>query len=378
MNFGFTEEQDLLRSEVRKVLAGRCPTSEVRRIGEEQAGFCAELWSEIAELGWPGLTIAEQHGGAGLAWLDLVVLLEEAGRSLLPLPVLSTSVAARAIVEAGTKRQQADWLPQLASGEQIGTLALYEQLDAAEPEHTKLRASRQADGSWRLDGAKVLVPDAPDATFFVVTVRTTEGVRFAIAPADTPGVEVEAFPTMDLSKPMGSVRFSNVEIQDDMMLGDSADPDGDSHTAVYGRVVARATTALCAEMSGAAEANLQLAVDYAKERVQFGSPIGRYQGVKHPLAEMYQALESFKSLLYYAAWALDERPEEAPRYVSMAKALGSECVVRIGIDAIQIHGAVGYTWEHDPQLYLKRSKWSRAMYGDANHHYDRIASLGGL
>jgi alkylation response protein AidB-like acyl-CoA dehydrogenase len=142
--------------------------------------------------------------------------------------------------------------------------------------------------------------------------------------------------------------------------------------------VSRAAAALSAEMAGAADANLQLAIDYAKERVQFGSPIGRYQSVKHPLAEMHQALESFKSLLYYAAWALDERPEESARYVSMAKAKGCECVERIGIDAIQIHGAVGYTWEYDPQLYLKRSKWSRAMYGDADHHYDQIASMGGL
>jgi alkylation response protein AidB-like acyl-CoA dehydrogenase len=378
MNFGFTEEQDLLRSEARKFLAERCPTSEVRRIGEEQTGFCSKLWSEIAELGWPGLAIAEDQGGAGLAWLDLVVLLEEAGRYLLPLPLLSTSVAARAIREAGTERQQASWLPRLATGAQIGTLALYEQIDAAEAEHTKLQACRKPSGAWRLDGEKVLVPDAPQATLFVVAVRTTEGVRFAVVPADSPGIEVEAFPTMDLTKPMGAVRFSNVEIQDDMMLGGSVAPEGDSHTAVYERVVARATAALCAEMSGAAEANLQLAVDYAKERIQFGAPIGRYQGVKHPLAEMYQALESFKSLLYYAAWTLDERPEEALRYVSMAKALGNECVIRIGIDAIQIHGAVGYTWEHDPQLYLKRSKWSRAMYGDANHHYDQIASMGGL
>ncbi|MHC4342670.1 MAG: acyl-CoA dehydrogenase family protein [Planctomycetota bacterium] len=377
MHFGFTEEQDLLRSEVRKFLAARCPTSEVRRIGEEQEGFCAKLWSEIAELGWPGLTIAEPHGGAGLAWLDLVVLLEEAGRCLLPLPLLSTSVAAQAIAEAGTEQQRAEWLPSLASGEQIGALALYEQLDSTEPEHTKLRASQELDGSWTLDGEKPLVPDAPHATLFVVAVRTSEGVRFAVVPADTPGIEVRPFPTMDLSKPMGAVRFAAVEISDDMMLGDAIDPEGHSD-AVHAGVIARATAALCAEMSGAAQGNLQLAVDYAKERIQFGSPIGRYQGVKHPLAEMYQALESFKSLLYYAAWALDERPEEAPRYVSMAKALGSECVARIGIDAIQIHGAVGYTWEHDPQLFLKRSKWSRAMYGDANHHYDRIASMGGL
>jgi alkylation response protein AidB-like acyl-CoA dehydrogenase len=177
---------------------------------------------------------------------------------------------------------------------------------------------------------------------------------------------------------MGSVRFNAVRIGANMMLGDLANAADDFHSETYDRIIARATVALCSEMSGAAEANLQLAIDYAKERIQFGSPIGRYQGVKHPLAEMHQELESFKSLLYYAAWALDERPDEAGRFVSMAKARGSECVARIGIDAIQIHGAVGYTWEYDPQLYLKRSKWSRAMYGDADHHYDQIADLGGL
>jgi len=381
MNFGFTEEQDLLRSEVRKFLDERCPIGEVRRIGEEQGGFCAGLWSEVAALGWPGLAIAEEHGGAGLAWLDLVVLLEEAGRQLLPLPLLSTSVAARAIAEAGDERQQRQWLPRLANGEEIGTLAVYEQADAIEPEHIRMRAVRQADGSWRLDGTKVFVPDALQATLFVVAVSASDAgdraLRFAVVPADAAGVEVEALPTMDLTKPMGSVRFDGVEVPADGMLG-SRVGSSEAAPADAQRIVAYATAALCAEMSGAAEANLKLAVDYAKERVQFGSPIGRYQSVKHPLAEMHQALESFKSLLYYAAWALDERPEEAARYVSMAKAQGSECVARIGIDAIQIHGAIGCTWESDPQLYLKRSKWSRAMYGDANHHYDRIASMGGL
>lgn len=380
MNFGFTEEQDLLRSEVRKILAERCPLDEVRRIGEGQAGFCATLWTEVAALGWPGLTIAETHGGAGLAWLDLVVLLEEAGRALLPLPLLSTTVAAQAIALAGDESQQSRWLPGLATGEHIGTLAAYEQADAIGAEHVQLRAIEQADGTWRLDGEKSFVPDAAVATLFIVAVRAANGqgadsVRFAVVPADTPDVDVEAFPTMDLTKPMGALRLRNVRIDADMMLGDSSST---ANSNTYSQVVAHATAALCAEMSGAAEANLRLAVDYAKERIQFGSPIGRYQGVKHPLAEMYQALESFKSLLYYAAWALDERPEEAARYVSMAKAQASDCVARIGIDAIQIHGAVGYTWEYDPQLYLKRSKWSRAMYGDADHHYDRIADLGGL
>jgi alkylation response protein AidB-like acyl-CoA dehydrogenase len=383
MNFGFTEGQEFLRSEARRFMAERCPLSEVRRIGEEQSGFCPRLWSEISELGWPGLTIAETHGGAGLSWLDLVVLLEEAGRQLLPLPLLSTSVAARTIVEAGSEPQQAHWLPGLASGEQIGTLAIYEEQDCIEPEQIELAARQKTDGSWQLDGTKVFVPDAAHATLFVVAVRATtidggEALRFALVPTETPGVEIENFPVMDLTKPMGAVRFDSVEIAEDMMLGASDAADADSHVERYRRVVSRAAAALSAEMAGAADANLQLAIDYAKERVQFGSPIGRYQSVKHPLAEMHQALESFKSLLYYAAWALDERPDEADRYVSMAKARGCECVERVGIDAIQIHGAVGYTWEYDPQLYLKRSKWSRAMYGDADHHYDRIASMGGL
>jgi alkylation response protein AidB-like acyl-CoA dehydrogenase len=385
MNFGFTEAQDFLRSEARRFMAERCPLSEVRRIGEEQEGFCPRLWSEVAELGWPGLTIAEEHGGAGLSWLDLVVLLEEAGRHLLPLPLLSTSIAARAIVEAGSGEQQAQWLPGLASGKQIGTLAIYEEEDCIEPEAINLSACQKADGSWQLDGEKVFVPDAAHATLFVVAVRATsidgdEALRFAVLPAETPGIEIESFPVMDLTKPMAAVRFAGVEIADDMMLGSSVDfgSDSDSNVDRYERIVSRAAAALSAEMAGAADANLQLAIDYAKERIQFGSPIGRYQSVKHPLAEMYQALESFKSLLYYAAWAVDERPEESARYVSMAKARGCECVERIGIDAIQIHGAVGYTWEYDPQLYLKRSKWSRAMYGDADHHYDQIANMGGL
>ena len=383
MHFGFTEGQDFLRSEARRFMAERCPLSEVRRIGEERAGFCPRLWSEIAELGWPGLTIAEEYGGAGLSWLDLVVLLEEAGRHLLPLPLLSTSVAARAIVEAGNEQQQAHWLPGLASGEQIGTLAIYEEQDCLEPEYINLRARQEANGNWQLDGKKLFVPDATHATVFVVAVRATsidhgETLRFAIVPAETPGVEISNFPVMDLTKPMGAILFDSVEITEDMMLGDSVPLRSDSPLDQFGRIVSRAAAALSAEMSGAADANLQLAIEYAKERVQFGSPIGRYQSVKHPLAEMHQALESFKSLLYYAAWALDERPEEAARYVSMAKAKGCECVERIGIDAIQIHGAVGYTWEYDPQLYLKRSKWSRAMYGDADHHYDQIASMGGL
>ena len=201
----------------------------------------------------------------------------------------------------------------------------------------------------------------------------TEDLALAIVEAGAPGVAAEDLPAMDRTKRLGRLVLDGARVPAEAILG-APGASGPS----LARVVDRATAGVTAEMIGAAEGVVSLTTEYAKDRIQFGAPIGRYQGVKHPLAEMYVDVESWKSLLYYAAWALDESPEEAPRYVSMAKAYASEAFARIGIDAVQLHGAVGYTWEYDVHLYLKRSKWARPMYGDADYHYDRVASLGGL
>jgi alkylation response protein AidB-like acyl-CoA dehydrogenase len=375
MNFGFTEEQELLQAEARKFLDQRCPLEEVRRLAETPEGFSRALWKETAELGWLGLTISEAHGGAGLGWVDLVVLLEETGRTLFPSPLVATTLAAAAIRESGSEAQRTRWLPLLADGSRIGTFAFLEASDLHQPEGVALAGRPDGDG-WRLSGEKLFVPDAGAADVLVVAFRTGPGPReigLALVERDAPGVATEATPSMDLTKRFGRLALDGALVGPDALLG----RPGAAWPAAA-RLLDLGACAVAAEAVGAAQAVLQLTVGYAKNRVQFGEPIGKFQGVKHPLAEMYVDVESFRSLVYYAAWALEESPDEAPLAVSRAKAYASEAFPRIGIDCVQLHGGIGYTWEYDAQLYLKRAKWTRPLFGDAEHHYERIAQLGGL
>jgi alkylation response protein AidB-like acyl-CoA dehydrogenase len=332
----------------------------------------------MAELGWLGLRIPEEFGGAGLAWVDLTVLLEETGRSLFPSPLLASTLAALALCESGSPEQQQQWLPGLADGTRIFSVALQEADDRLGPEGIHLAGRREGGDSGKLvlRGEKHFVPFATAAQHFVVSFRhgpEPEDVSLAVVDRDSDGLGVTNTRSIDATKHFGIVAFDDVEVPEDCVLGGPS-PVGWSAIA---RLLDHAAAAVTAEAIGAAEGGHALMVDYAKQRVQFGSLIGRFQGVKHPLAEMYVDIESFKSLLYYAAWCLDESPEEAPLYVSMAKAYASDAFTRIGIDGIELHGALGYTWEYDAQLFLKRSKWAKGAYGGSDHHYDRVASLGG-
>jgi len=375
MNFGFTEEQEMLRSEARKFLDSRAPLDEVRRIMESEDGYSPELWREMAQLGWLGLLVPEDFGGAALTWVDLTVLLEETGRSLYPSPLLGCTLAVLALRENGTPEQQRRWLPGLADGDRLFTIALQEANDRLTPDGIQTRGRREG-GAHVLRGEKHFVPFAAAADHFIVAFRSgdaPEDVSLAVIDRDADGVEVAETGSIDATKRFGTLTLSDVEVPDECVLGGSH-PAG---WPAIERLFDHAAAAVTAEAIGAAEGGHALIVEYAKQRVQFGSLIGRFQGVKHPLAEMYVDIESFKSLLYYAAWCLDESPEEAPLYVSMAKAYASDAFTRIGIDGIELHGALGYTWEYDAQLYLKRSKWAKAAFGGSDHHYDRVASLGG-
>jgi alkylation response protein AidB-like acyl-CoA dehydrogenase len=375
MNFGFTEEQDLLRAEVRKFLDARCPLEQVRTLMESERGYSPELWASLAELGWLGLTIPEAHGGAGLGWVDFVVLLEETGRSLFPSPLVSTTLAAAAILDSGSEEQEARWLPGIADGSRIGTLALVESSDVLAPSGIALLGKSDGD-AFVLTGSKHFVADAGAANLFVVAYRTgagAEDLALAVLDGGAPGVSVKVGPTMDQTKRMGTLVLDGARVPKSALLG----PAGRAAPAIA-RLFDRGAIATTGEIIGAAEAALALTVQYAVDRIQFGNPIGKYQGVKHPLAEMYVDIESTKSLLYYAAWALDESPADVPRSASLAKAYGSCAFTRIGIDGVQLHGAVGYTAEYDIQLYLKRSKWARPTFGDSDFHYERVATLGGL
>lgn len=372
MNFGFTEEQELLRAELRKFLDQNSPLEEVRKQVETPEGFSRPLWQRMAELGWTGLSIPEAHGGVGLGWVDLVVVLEETGRSLFPSPLIGNLLAARALELAGSAAQQAAHLPGLASGAKLATVALCGDAGRADPAAVGFSARAAAKGLV-LDGELLLVVDAPSADFFVVAYRLAQNpaqIGLAWLDRTAPGVSVEPHVLMDTTRRMGRLRLDGAAAQP---LG----AGGDAWATVE-HLLDCGAAAVCAEMIGAAEGALALTVKYAKERIQFDQPIGRFQAVKHPLAEMYVDVESFKSLCYYAAWLIDQRSPDAALAVSRAKAYASEAFARIGVDCVQLHGGVGYTWEYDIQLYLKRAKWSRPAFGDADFHYERVARRGGV
>ena len=374
MNFGFTDEQELLRTEVRKFLDESCPLERVRKITEDAngPGFSRDLWQHIADLGWLGLTVPELHGGAGLGFVDLVVVLEETGRSLFPSPLVSNTLAAHAIRRFGSAKQQSRWLPRLVDGSAIGTVALAEEDTAPGPEGVRL-AGRSAGKSLTLTGEKWFVGDAAAADLIVVAFRKGKGKELGLAVVErgTPGLAAKDLPGIDLTKRLGRVELDRVKLSRDAVL-----PRGNA--AAIAHLLDAGALAVTAEAVGVAEAALRLTATYAKQRVQFGRPIGTFQAVKHPLAEMYVDTQSFQSLVYYAAWCLDEGHKDLPLAVSRAKAYASEALPKLGIDVIQLHGGIGYTWEYDAHLYLKRAKWLRPAFGDADWHYERVAAAGGL
>lgn len=366
MNFGFTEEQNLLRDQVRRFMEEACTVPKVRELMATDSGFDAALWKQAGELGWLGLIVPEDHGGLGLKWIDLTVVLEETGRGLSPLPIASQALSCAAILRCGSDAHKRDWLPGLASGEAVCTLALYDEPNWIAPEAITLTGEK-ADGGVKLSGTKPFVPDAMAAHYYLLAFRGPDGLALAGLSRDQ--VTVKAQPGMDRTKPGGSVTIDTV-VSNDMIL-----PLSEADLAWLTDLGAVAVTA---EMVGAAEAALTMTSEYAKERIQFGKPIGQYQGVKHRLADIFVDVESFKSLLYYAAWTVDDAPEELPRAISLAKGYASDAFAKLGIDGVGLHGAIGFTAEYDIQLYLKRSKWARPMYGDSDYHLDRVASLGGL
>lgn len=366
MNFGFTEEQNLLREQVARFMRETCTMERVRSMVGEQNGFDEALWKQAAELGWLGLITPESHGGIGLKWVDLTVVLEETGRGLSPLPIVSQMISTAAVLRLGTDAQKAEWLPMLAAGDRC-TLSLFDEANWIHPDAVTLAGHRSGD-QITLNGTKPFVPDAMAADFYLLAVRVDGELGLAAVTRDQ--VDVHSQPTMDRTKPTGSVTLDNVTVPAEYVLSMT-----ETDLEFLNDLGAVAVTA---EMVGAAEAALHMTSEYAKERIQFGKPIGQYQGVKHRLADIYVDVESFKSLLYYAAWCVDDAPDELPRAISLAKGYASDAFADLGINGVGLHGAIGFTAEYDIQLYLKRSKWARPMFGDSDHHLDRVAALGGL
>ncbi|MFK7894794.1 MAG: acyl-CoA dehydrogenase family protein [Myxococcota bacterium] len=377
MNFGFSEEQELLRAEVRKFLDQNASLERVREIVEQEDGPATDpaLWARMAELGWVGLAMPEKHGGVGLDLETLLVVLEETGRSLFPSPLISTVIAAKAIERFGTEDQQTRWIPGLADGSKVGTFAFLERSDSLTAAGVETLAKPDGD-ELVLSGEKLFVTDAGAADLIVVAVRSgsdAESISLVVVEKGAKGVEASDFAAMDLTKRIGKLTFEEARVSADAVLGEQ----GNGWDAAQWLLDLGAAL-VTAEAVGAAEAALNITTEFAKERIQFDEQIGKFQSVKHPLSEIYVDVESFRSLVYYAVWALDQDADDARIAVSRAKAYCADSFPDAGIMGVQLHGGVGYTWEYDIQLYLKRSKWVRPIFGDADYHYERVAQLGGL
>jgi alkylation response protein AidB-like acyl-CoA dehydrogenase len=378
MNFGFNEEQELLRNTARKFFENECPSDTVRRLMETPEGINPELWKKLAEQGWLGLIYPEQYDGMALGLVDLVVLMEEMGRAVVPGPYFSTVLlGGLAVLEAGSDAQKKEWLPKIAAGDKRVALAWMEPSAQLGPAGVTLTAVERGE-KLTLAGTKLFVHDAHTADALVVAARTrpgagADGVSLFLLPKGTKGLEVTLLPTMDQTRKLCEVACADVSVGADALLGAAG-----AGWAPLARVLDRATVALCAEMCGGAQKVLDMTVEYAKIRQAFGRPIGSYQGVKHRAADMLVDVENSKSITYYAAWALDENSPEAPLAVSMAKAYVSDAFRRVAAAGIQLHGGIGFTWEHDLHLYFKRAKGSEFTFGDATHHRERVAQLVNL
>jgi alkylation response protein AidB-like acyl-CoA dehydrogenase len=368
-DFGYGEDQSILRREARKVLEAECPLETVRKLMETPAGYDEAMWKRMAEMGWLGLAVPEEHGGSDLSMVSLATLAEEMGRALLPSPFLGTLFAALVIREAGSEAQKAAWLPKIAAGDLKGAVAITEEEGGWDPAAVKSTATKGADGI-ALAGAKTLVLDAPSADLIIGTFREREGVSLFAVEAGARGVSVSPDSLVDATRRSALVRFEGAVVPESARLGEPG-----SAQAALAKVMPRVWTALAAEMAGGADRILGITVDYAKVREQFDRQIGAFQAVKHPLVDVMVSVEMTRSLLYRAAAAIDHEPSSAERLSRMAKALASDCYSNATARAVQLHGGIGFTWECDVHLFFKRAQWSKFAFGDAAHHRKRIADL---
>ncbi len=376
MNFAFSEEQEELRQHVRRFLEDKSSSAEVRRLMETEEGYDEAVWKQMAqELGLQSLHIPEAHGGQGFSFVELGIVLEEMGRVLLCAPYFSTVVlAADAIMNAGTDAQQAELLPGIAAGETIATLAFTEPNGRWDASGITMEATPDGD-DFRLEGTKHFVLDGHTADLVVVAARApgsegTGGISFFTVAGDAEGLARQALTTMDQTRKQAKLEFAGVRAQ---LLGE----EGAGWDALS-KTLDQAAVALSNEMIGGAQFVLDMAVQYAKDRVQFGRPIGSFQAIKHKCADMLLEVESGKSAAYYASWAAAEDNDELPVVASLAKAYCSDAYFHAAAENIQIHGGIGFTWEHDAHLYFKRAKSSEILLGDATYHRELLAQRIGI
>lgn len=374
MDISFNQDQIEIRNQAHRFMENECPPTFVRAMYEDERGFTDELWAKMAEMGWMGMRIPEAYDGIGLKLIDVCVVLEEMGRAILPGPYFSTVLlAAEALLEAGTETQKKAYLPRVAMGELRGTLALLEPDSGPDPGYIQMEARADGDG-FVLSGAKLFVPDAHVSDFMIVAARTQpgedrgQGLTLFLLDTKAKGVAVQPCQTMDGSRKQSEVRFDGVRMSKADVLGEVG-----RGWVPLSRVLERAAVGLAAENVGGAQKALEIAVEYAKVRHQFGQPIGGFQAIKHRCAEMLVMVEGSRSILYWAAWAVDDDPGQAALAASAAKAYTADAYRTVATLGTQILGGIGITWEHDMHLYLKRAKANQVALGDTAYHQEEVA-----
>jgi alkylation response protein AidB-like acyl-CoA dehydrogenase len=376
MNFELDEEQVMLKTSARDFLEKECPRELVREIMEDdEKGYSPELWKKMAELGWLGLSFPEEYGGADFTFLDLAVLLEECGRALVPGPLVPTVVhVGHTILAAGTEEQKKNILPRMINGELILTLAFMEDNGSLEASGMTVKAEKSGD-NYVINGTKLFVPDAHVADYILCVARTTdgankeEGITLFLVDSKAEGVRVELLKTMTGEK-LCEVVFNNVSVPEKNIIGEP-----DKGWPVVERMKCEALVAEAAWMTGGARWTLDTTIDYAKERIAFERPIGSFQAIQHKLANIALEVEGSTSIMYYAAWAITENAPDIAMAASMAKAWCGETYKHATFDGVQIHGGIGFTWDHDMHLYFKRAKASEVNFGDSDYHREKVAKL---
>lgn len=369
MDFDLSKPQKLLKESARGFLARECKPERVRELMLTGTAHDERLWQAIADQGWTGLIVPEENGGLGLGLVELAAVAEEMGRACLPGAFLSTLMAAALIERAGNAEQRAKYLEPLAAGELKATVALLEESASWDLNSVKL-ALKRGGGSFSVTGRKLFVPDAEVADLLICVARDGDGLALLPVERGASGLSIKPMPSMDGTRKVYEVAFEGLSVREADALG----ADGDVRGALDGALQV-ASTALCAEMVGGMQWVLDTTVEYAKTRQQFGRAIGSFQAVQHQCADMLLMTESARSAAYYAAWALTENDPAASVAVSVAKAYCSDAYREVCNRGVQVHGGIGFTWEHDLQLYYKRSKSSETLFGDATFHRERIARL---
>lgn len=377
MDLDFTEEQDMLRNSARDFLSTECDKATVRKIEESDEGYSPEIWSKMAELGWQGLMIPEEYDGMGMGLMDLVVVFEEIGRNVLPSPFLATVVLGTSpIVEAGTEEQKKELLPKVVTGEAILTLALTEPSVGYSADCVELKAEGKGD-IFVLNGTKLFVEFASASDYMVVVARTKsggnpeDGITLFLVDSKSPGIKIEPFVTTGMDKQC-EVVFDNVSVPGASIIGKL-----DKGWPIVAKTLENATVAKCAEMVGGMQAVLDMSVAYAKERVQYGRPIGSYQAIQHMLADMFIRVIMSKNILYEAAWMVSEGLPAAGK-LATAKGFCNEAYKKVTVDGVEVHGAIGTTRDHDMGLYYRRAIVADSTFGDTESQREAVAIQLGL